>query len=223
MRSFILKSVIALVLAGMGTACQTQPSPNAGNTASTASSPSGSAAHDMSNMQGHDMSNIGPMTSAPNAAEQPYDLQFIDSMIHHHEGAIMMAEMALDKAERPGLKAFTQKIIDDQKKEIAQMKEWRDEWYAGKPSALNMELPGMKMGKMMDSAHSNEMQAMSAKDFDLHFIGMMTPHHDGAVAMAQDALKRAEHPEIKTLAQSIIKEQQAEIAQMQSWKKEWSK
>ena len=228
MRSFILISVIALTIAGIGAACQTQPSTNAGN---AANSPGGRAAHDMSNMpghemsnmQGHDMSNMGPMASAPNAAQQPYDLQFIDSMIHHHEGAIMMSEMALDKAERPELKAFAQKIIDDQKKEIARMKEWRDKWYAGKPSALNMELPGMKMGKMMDSDHSKEMHAMSGKDFDTHFLAMMTPHHEGAVAMAQEALKRAEHPEIETLAQSIIKEQQAEVARMQDWQKEWSK
>jgi uncharacterized protein (DUF305 family) len=103
------------------------------------------------------------------------------------------------------------------------MKEWREKWYAGKPSALNMEMPGMQMGKMMDDSHTKEMQAMRGKDFDVHFIDMMTPHHEGAVKMAQEALNKAEHAEIKSLAEQIIKEQQAEIKQMQNWKNEWSK
>src|SRR5690348_17131972 len=48
--------------------------------------------HDMSNMSGHDMTN---MNSDPGAADAPFDLQFLDSMIHHHNGAVMMAEMVL--------------------------------------------------------------------------------------------------------------------------------
>jgi uncharacterized protein (DUF305 family) len=220
----------ALTVSVFGAACQQPATPN--SALSNANAASGTPAnsnsmdhsgHDMSNMQGHDMHSMGPIKSAPNAASQPYDLQFIDSMIHHHEGAIMMSEMAIGRTERPELKAFSQKIIDDQKKEIDEMKEWREKWYAGKPSALNMEMPGMQMGKMMDDSHTKEMQAMQGKDFDVHFIDMMTPHHEGAVKMAQEALNKAEHAEIKSLAEQIIKEQQAEIKQMQNWKNEWSK
>ena len=51
---------------------------------------------------------------------------------------------------------------------------------------------------------------------------MMTPHHQGAITMAKEALDRAEHTEIKTLANQIIKAQEAEIKQMQDWKTAWS-
>ncbi len=193
-----------------------------GNMNHNSSPPDGG--HDMSDMK-HDMSNMGPMVSAPGAASQPYDLQFIDSMIHHHEGAVTMSKMALEKTENAELKTFLQKIIDDQDKEIARMKEWRNSWYPGKPSALNMEMPGMKMGseKMNMSTHEHEMQAMAGKDFDLHFIDMMIPHHEGAIAMAKDALQKAEHAEIKTLSSEVIREQEAEIKQMRDWKAKWSK
>ncbi len=177
--------------------------------------------HDMSNMK-HDMSN---MESAPGAANQPYDLQFIDSMIHHHEGAVMMSKMALEKTENAELKPFLQKIIDDQDREITKMKGWRDMWYSGKPPALNMEMPGMKMGseKMNTGSHEKEMQAMAGKDFDLHFIDMMIPHHEGAIAMAKDALQKAEHAEIKALSNEVIREQEAEIKKMREWKDKWNK
>jgi uncharacterized protein (DUF305 family) len=67
------------------------------------------------------------------------------------------------------------------------------------------------------------METVSGKDFDVHFLDMMTPHHAGAVTMAKEALTRAEHPEIKTLAQAIIREQEKEIGQMADWKARWSK
>ena len=174
-----------------------------------------------SNMSGMDH---GSMQSSPNAASQPYDLQFIDTMTNHHQGAIEMAEMALKKSNNAELKAFAQKIIDDQKKEIAQMKDWREKWYAGKPEAVNMQMPGMMDSmKMMAGDEMKKMEAASGKDFDVHFLDMMTPHHAGAVTMAKEALARAEHPEIKTLANQVIKEQEAEIKEMADWKSKWSK
>ena len=174
-----------------------------------------------SNMSGMDH---GSMQSSPNAASQPYDLQFIDTMTNHHQGAIEMAEMALKKSNNAELKAFAQKIIDDQKKEIAQMKEWREKWYAGKPEAVNMQMPGMMDSmKMMAGDEMKKMEAASGKDFDVHFLDMMTPHHAGAVTMAKEALARAEHPEVRTLANQVIKEQEAEIKEMADWKSKWSK
>ena len=168
--------------------------------------------HDMGDMK-HDMSNMAPMTSAPGAAEHPYDLQFIDSMVHHHQGAIVSSEATLKTTEQNELGLFLQKVIDDQEREIELMKKWRAEWYPGKPSALNMELPGMKM-----SSH-----AVADSFSDLEYIDMMIPHHEGAVLMAKDALKRAEHPEIKKLANEIIAAQESEIERMREWKAKWSK
>jgi uncharacterized protein (DUF305 family) len=171
-----------------------------------------------------DMSKMEGMKSDPGATSQPYDLQFIDTMTSHHQGAIDMAEMALKKSENADLKKFAQKIIDDQQREIAQMKQWRDRWYAGKPAAKNMEMPGMADSmKMMMADEMKKMEAASGKDFDLHFIDMMTPHHAGAVRMAQEALTKAEHPEIKTLATNVIKAQESEIKMMDEWKAKWSK
>ena len=174
-------------------------------------------------MNGRDVSDMGHGKSAPAAAEQPYDLQFLDSMAHHHDGAIQIAEMALRKTEREELKKFARKIIDDQKAENAQMKAWRDQWYAGKPSAMNMELPGMKMGDSMSPDHAKMMESMQGTDFDIHFIDMMIPHHEGAVKMARELLQKGEHAELESLATEIIAAQEAEIKQMKAWKAEWSK
>lgn len=54
-----------------------------------------------------------------------------------------------------------------------------------------------------------------------HFIERMIPHHEDAIAMAELALARAEHPELKQLAQNIVATQTAEIEQMRAWYREW--
>ena len=68
-----------------------------------------------------------------------------------------------------------------------------------------------------------KMEAASGKEYDVMFLDMMTPHHMGAVTMAKEALTKAEHTEIKTLASQIIKAQEAEIKQMADWKSKWPK
>ena len=133
-----------------------------------------------------------------------------------------MANMVLGKTERPEMKAFAQKIIDDQTKEIESMNGMRKQWYAGKPSAINMEMAGMIAGmKMMNGDHMKEMDDMDSSHFDGHFLKMMIAHHEGAVAMSNDALKKAEHPEIKKLAQQILNAQRPEIDQMKKWQTAW--
>jgi uncharacterized protein (DUF305 family) len=56
---------------------------------------------------------------------------------------------------------------------------------------------------------------------DSHFIEQMIPHHEDAITMANLALTQAEHAEIKTLANNIIKAQSEEIDQMKLWYKSW--
>lgn len=62
---------------------------------------------------------------------------------------------------------------------------------------------------------------MNHQQADQHFIQMMIPHHQGAVDMANLALIKAKHPEVKKLAQSIKIDQNREIEQMKAWYKQW--
>jgi uncharacterized protein (DUF305 family) len=49
----------------------------------------------------------------------------------------------------------------------------------------------------------------------------MIPHHEGALAMAKDALSKGSNEEIKSLARQIVEAQEAEIAQMKKWQESW--
>ena len=169
---------------------------------SSAVVPTATAGQDMA---GHDMSSMS-MTS-----DAPYDAMFIDSMIVHHQGAITMAQEALEKAQHTELKLFAQNVIMVQDGEITQMKVWRNNWY---PDLAISAGNGMGMGDIIVSSDDSI-------SYDIRWIDAMISHHQAAVTMAQDALTKAEHADIKNLAQAVIDMQSAEITQLEAWRDQW--
>lgn len=71
------------------------------------------------------------------------------------------------------------------------------------------------------AASASTSQDGTTTEIDRVFIEMMVPHHQSANEMAQMAVDRAENPDVKELAQSIIEEQTREIQQMQEWYSQW--
>ena len=51
----------------------------------------------------------------------------------------------------------------------------------------------------------------SGESTDATFVAEMIPHHESAIEMAEIAQKRAEHPEVKQLADDIVASQSQEI------------
>ncbi|MFP5517290.1 MAG: DUF305 domain-containing protein [Alphaproteobacteria bacterium] len=52
------------------------------------------------------------------------DQDFARMMLSHHRGAVDMAKVLLQYGKDPELRAFAQKIVDDQTREIAQLQDW---------------------------------------------------------------------------------------------------
>jgi uncharacterized protein (DUF305 family) len=63
------------------------------------------------------------------ANRKPFDKAFIDAMIPHHQSAIEMAQVAYEKSKIPAIKELAQNIMSAQKREIEQMRRWREQWY----------------------------------------------------------------------------------------------
>jgi uncharacterized protein (DUF305 family) len=49
----------------------------------------------------------------------------------------------------------------------------------------------------------------------------MIPHHEGAVVMARELAEKTERPELKSLADDVVKTQTDEIARMREWQLAW--
>jgi uncharacterized protein (DUF305 family) len=66
-----------------------------------------------------------------------------------------------------------------------------------------------KMHKEMDIAFTG--------DADADFARGMIPHHQGAVEMAKIVLQYGKDPEIRKLAEEVVRTQEAEIKFMRDW------
>jgi uncharacterized protein (DUF305 family) len=154
------------------------------------------------------------------------DRHFIEQMIPHHDGAVAMAKLALEKSKRTEIKTLATAIIEGQTKEIQDMEVWYKEWFGKDVPQVST---GMMGGGMMSSSgmHMGGQEDMTvlenAKDFDKAFLEAMIPHHQLALMMVRMLEAGSNRPEMLQLAKNITNSQSKEIQQMQAWYSVWYK
>jgi len=74
--------------------------------------------------------------------------------------------------------------------------------------------------KAYRTASARMHKAMAIKytgDADKDFVAGMIPHHQGAIDMAQVELKYGKDPDMKKMAEAVIRDQTREIEEMKAW------
>ena len=92
----------------------------------------------------------------------------------------------------------------------------------GMPGMAGAATGGM-MGGMpaMMQGMQGMMGMMMGPEADRMFLQEMIPHHQSAVTMATTAWGQTQRPEIKQLAEAIVRSQNIEIEQMANWYRSW--
>lgn len=90
--------------------------------------------------------------------------------------------------------------------------------HGAKPAAS--DTPATRAFREADAKMHGEMAIRYTGDVDIDFVRGMIPHHRGAVAMAKIALEHSKNPEIRKLAEDIVRSQDAEIAVMEKFLKD---
>lgn len=85
------------------------------------------AGHENDSGMGMSMSQMSDELKTKTGDE--FDKTFIEQMITHHQGAILMAGEAKQKASHQEIKTMADAIITAQQKEIDEMKGWYKTWY----------------------------------------------------------------------------------------------
>lgn len=149
------------------------------------------------------------------------DVAFAQGMIPHHEQAVEMAEMALEKSQDPEVTDLASRIVDAQGPEIEKLRTWLEEWGESESAdggghGGTGEPHGGGKGGMMSKADMATLAKASGEEFDGVFLEMMIEHHKGAIEMAETELEDGEFPDAKAMARDIIDAQESEIEEMQS-------
>lgn len=146
-----------------------------------------------------------------NAITGNNDADFSRMMKEHHEGAVDMSELLLEKGKDEELKSFARKVIETQNKEIHLMKKYEDRKDASADSKEFVQALNQSMSSMMDK------NIPVHNDIDKDYAQQMIPHHKSAVDMAKVYLKFGKEKELLQLSEDIVKTQNAEITQLKDW------
>lgn len=189
----------SLALAGCSTG---SPAPSV-----TSSSPASSA----SSMPG-----MGPgmmSSSAPAAATEhnDADTMFAQGMIPHHEQAVEMSEMMLQKKDIPAsVTALAARIKAAQAPEIETMTGWLKSWNESATMGS-----GHSMDGMMGAGDMKQLESAQGTAAARLFLTQMVTHHQGAIMMAQTEMSQGKNADAIQLSRDIVTAQEAEIKEMQ--------
>jgi uncharacterized protein (DUF305 family) len=136
------------------------------------------------------------------------DIMFAQMMIPHHEQAIEMSDLALERSSDPEILALAQQIKAAQAPEIEHMTAWIEATGSGMTMDHDMGMDGM-----LSEAEMTALRDATGTDFDRLYLEGMIQHHEGAIEMA-DMIVDSANAEARELADAIISSQTVEIATM---------
>ena len=130
---------------------------------------------------------------------------FIDGIVPHHQMASMMADDAIAKAARQGLRTMAQTMKTDQNREIERYKDIRQQILGSRDTPDPMMMQPMPAGP----------------DFDRQWLTMMIDHHQGAIDMSTLAHGSNVRSTLDSLAHHTIEEQKKEQQDMRDSLRVW--
>lgn len=158
-----------------------------------------------------------PSDSSPSTPAQfnDADATFVQEMLPHHQQAVEMSDILLQKSGvSADTTALAKQIKAAQQPEITTMQGWLKDWgKSADPGMGGMDHGGTGGGMATDAELKKLAQADGASAEKL-YLELMTKHHQGAITMAETEIKDGQNPDAVQLANTIVSSQQAEIDTM---------
>ena len=167
------------------------------------------------------------------------DYCYVEGMLPHHEQALEMSELVLTAdGVSDRVRALAEFIALDQTREIEQMSAWRQAWadaVAESSGATGLgshahgasgeEVPAdatsgcghavhTQMAGMATPEQLADLASASGDDAQRLFLRLMIVHHDGALVMAEKAVREGRNVFVRSSAKHVIVEQKREIDAM---------
>jgi uncharacterized protein (DUF305 family) len=140
------------------------------------------------------------------SADRTFDLRYINAMIAHHRGAMLLAEQLEKNTTRSEMKTLAQNILADEPKAIAELYAWKKDWYG---DTKNVRDPVVANLGFQD------------KKFDLRFLNAIIAHHEAGIVMTQETRQKSSRTEILNNADDVEAFLTKGLQALQDLRKNW--
>jgi uncharacterized protein (DUF305 family) len=139
-------------------------------------------------------------------ADKYVDLRYINAMIAHHGGAIVLAQQAKEKSKRPEIIKLAEDILAGEPKSIAELYGWKKDWYRDTRKVSDKAVPNL--GDYDDN-------------FDLRFLNALIAHHEEGIVMAEEIRLKSTRAEVLDNADAVIEFLNGGLKVLKEWRTEW--
>ena len=138
-------------------------------------------------------------------ADKWIDLRYINAMIAHHRGAILVAKQA-EISQRPEIQNLAKEIQTNEPLLIEELYQQKKDWYGDTKKVADPVVPNL--GNYNDT-------------FDLRFLNAVIAHHENGIEMTKDIRVKSSRNEVLDNANAVEKFLTDSGAMLKEWRKNW--
>lgn len=121
-------------------------------------------------------------------ADRTFDLRYVNAMISHHRGAMLLAEQLGKNTVRPEMKTLSQNILNDEPKTIAELYAWKKDWYGDTKTVRDPIVANL---------------GPAGGTFDLRFLNAIIAHHEAGIVMTKETRSKSSRAEVLNNADAV--------------------
>ncbi len=134
------------------------------------------------------------------------DLRYINAMIAHHRGAMLVAEQAAQYTEQQELKDLSADILKNEPVAIAELYQWKKDWYGDTRVVADPVVSNL-------GSYDN--------NFNLRFLNALIAHHENGLVMTREIRTKSSRTEILNNADEVETFLTTTLSVFKDWRKQW--
>ncbi len=138
-------------------------------------------------------------------ADRLVDLRYLNAMIAHHRGAMLLAEQA-QQSQRQEVSSLAADILSNEPALIQELYDWKKNWYRDTRSVRD---PSVARLGAVDAT------------FDLRFLNALIAHHQAGIEMTKDIRAKSGRSEIINNADAVEQFLSSTLPMLQGWRRAW--
>ena len=140
------------------------------------------------------------------AADRWIDLRYINAMVAHHRGAILLATVAKKESKRTEIRELASMILENEPKLINELYDWKRDWYGDTRRVNDPITPNL---------------STADKTFDLRFLNALIAHHEAGIAMTQEVRMKSSNKNVLNNADAVESFLKNSLVTLKDWRTTW--